>query len=179
MVFPRLNELRGPSTIGEAQEISHVLRVDLKALSKPTTDVRRRSRNEILDRDHGQRSRLLVQDACPRQRRSERSEQINAKGAFSVDYLKQRFALGRVWMNVIEQKPIGERGGNRVETLNDQVYIVQCASVDGVTMRAQLRFYSETTGEGAATKAIRQKLLDNARGPFGIVGLQEGGEHGQ
>jgi hypothetical protein len=46
-------------------------------------------------------------------------------------------------------------------------------------MRAQLRFYSETTGEGAATKAIRQKLLDDARGPFGIVGLQEGGEHGQ
>lgn len=174
MVFPRLNELRGPSTIGEAQEISHVLRVDLEALSKPTTDVRRRSRNEILDCDHGQRSRLLVRHACPRQSRSERSEQINAKGVFPVDYLKQRLALGRVGMNVIQQKHIGERSGDRLETFNDEVHIVQCAQVDGATIRVQMRFYSETTCEGAATKAIRQKLLDNARGPFGVDGPQEG-----
>ena len=82
-------------------------------------------------------------------------------------------------MNVIQQKPIGERTGDRVETFNDEVHIVQCAPVDGATMRAQVRFDSETTGEGASAKAIRQKLLDNARGSYGIVGLQEGGEHGQ
>ena len=50
--------------------------------------------------------------------------------------------------------------------------------MDGATVRAQVRFDSETTGEGAA-KAIRQKLLDNARGSYGIVGLHERGEHGQ
>ena len=46
-------------------------------------------------------------------------------------------------------------------------------------MRAQVRFYSETTREGAAAKTIRQKPLDNVSGPFGILGIQEGGEHGQ
>lgn len=61
--------------------------------------------------------------------------------------------------------------------MNDEVHIVQCAPVDGATMRAQTRFYGETTCEGAAAKAIRQKLVDNVRGPLGIVGFQEGGEH--
>lgn len=174
VVFPCLGELRGSSKIGEARETSHVLRVDLEALSQPTTDVRRRSRDEILDRDHGPRSRLLVQHACPRQRRSERSEQINAKGAFLVDYLKQRLALGRVWMNVIQQKPIGERSGDCVEAVNNEVHIVQTAPVNGATTRVQMRFYSETTCEDATTKALRQKLFDNARGSFGVDGHQEG-----
>jgi hypothetical protein len=51
--------------------------------------------------------------------------------------------------------------------------------VDRATLRAEVRFHSDTTCEGAAAKAIRQKLLHNARGPFGVVGIQEGGEHGR
>jgi hypothetical protein len=40
-------------------------------------------------------------------------------------------------------------------------------------MRVQMRFDSETTCERAA-KAIRQKVLDNARGSFAVDGRQEG-----
>ncbi len=169
----------GLPEIGEAHETSDVLRVDLKALSQTTADLRRRSRDEILDCEHRQRSRLIVQHACPRQSRSERSEQINPKGALPVDELNQRLALGHVRMNVIQYKFVGECSGDGVETFNDEVHIVQCARVDGAAMRAQTRFNGETTCEGAAAKAIRQKLLDNVRRPLGIVGLQEGGEHGQ
>ena len=136
-----------------------MLRVDLEAVSQTTADVRCGSRNEILDCEHQQRSRLLVQHACSKQCPSECSEQIDAKGALSVDCLKQGLALGRVWMNVIQHKSIGERSGDRVETFDDEVYIVQCASVDGATMCAQARFYCETTCKCAVAKAIRQKLL--------------------
>ena len=82
-------------------------------------------------------------------------------------------------MNVIQDKPIGERGGNCVETFDDEVHIIQCAPVERSTMRAQTRFYGETTCECAAAKIIRQKFLDNVRGPLGVIGVQEGGEHGQ
>jgi hypothetical protein len=50
---------------------------------------------------------LIVQQACPGQSRSERSEQINTKGALSIDELKHGLALGRVRMNVAQQKSIG------------------------------------------------------------------------
>ena len=179
MVLPRLGELLGPAKTGEARKRSHVFRVDLVTISQTTADVRHGSRNEILHCEHRQWSRLLVQHACPRQSCSERSEQINAKGALSVDYLEERLALGCVWMNVIEDESIGERSGDCVETFNDEVHIVQCAPMDEATMRAQTRLYHETTCECAASKIIRQKLLDNVRGTLGIVDVQEGGEHGQ
>jgi hypothetical protein len=42
-----------------------------------------------------------------------------------------------VWMNMIQDKPIGEGSGNCVETFDNEVHIDQCAPLDGPTMRAQ------------------------------------------
>lgn len=179
MVLPSLGELLRSAEIGEARERSHVLRIDLEAISQTSADVRGGSGNEILHREHWQWSRLLIYHACPRQSGSERPEQINAKGALPVDYLEQRLALGCVWMNMIQNKPIGEGGRNCVETLDDEVHIVQSAPVKRATMLAQTRFYGETPCECAAVKIMRQELLDNVGRPLRIAGVQKSGEHGQ
>ena len=53
MVLPSLGDLLGSAEIAEALERSHVLRIDLEAISHTSADLRGGSRNEIL---HGERS---------------------------------------------------------------------------------------------------------------------------
>jgi hypothetical protein len=179
VVLPRLSELRSEADTGEARERSYMLHVDLETVSQTTAHVRRGSRDEILDCEHRQRSRLLIQHACPRESRSERPEQINPEGVLAVDKLKQRLAFGRVRVNVIQQKSIGECSGNRLEIRDDEIEVIQCAPVEGTIKDTQLRCHGETTREGAGMKATRQKLFHYMRGALRIGGLEERGKHGQ
>jgi hypothetical protein len=82
-------------------------------------------------------------------------------------------------MNVMQQELIGEPRRDRVETLDDEVQIVEHTPISGPAVRAQMRFNGEATGERTAEKAICEKLVDDLRGPMGIGGTEEGGEHGQ
>jgi hypothetical protein len=80
-------------------------------------------------------------------------------------------------MDVIQQKYVSEGSGDFGKTLDDEVQVIQRATVDGATRRAEMRVYGETPGEGTPTQARRQKLLDNFRDPLGIIGAEERSEH--
>jgi hypothetical protein len=122
---------------------------------------------------------LLVEHACPRERGSERFEQINADGALLIDELKQRLAFWSVWMNVIEQESIGERSGDCAKAIDDQIHIVHGASAKGATMGAQLHGHGDTASQGEGAKATRQQLLNDVSGSPGVVGCQDCREHNQ
>ena len=136
VVSPRVRELRRFAQPAEARERARVLHVDLATLSQTAADVRGASRNEVLNGEYEQPSGLFVQHVGSGQRRSEGPEQIDPKGALLVDQLEQCLAFGRVWMNVVNQEPIGKRCGYRVETINDEVQVVEGPSIDRTTVHA-------------------------------------------
>jgi hypothetical protein len=98
--------------------------------------VRGASRNKVLNGEYEQPSGLFVHHVGSCQRRSEGPEKVDTNGALLIDQLKQCLAFGRVWMNVVHQEPIGKRGGDRVETVNDKVQVVQGLLIDRATVRA-------------------------------------------
>ena len=92
MIAPRSIELEGLAQAGQALKRMRVLQVYRSASSKTARHQGRRSRNNVLERDHRKGPHGSVQRLSPLQRRAELPEHINAQRLFRIDQLKQRLA---------------------------------------------------------------------------------------
>jgi hypothetical protein len=83
-----------------------VLRVNRFSPSKTSQHQGRRSGDEILERDHRERSRGPLQALSAYQRRAELPEQINAQRLIPIYKLKQHLSFRRVGMDMMHEKSV-------------------------------------------------------------------------
>ncbi|HWK09546.1 MAG TPA: hypothetical protein VNR64_05825 [Vicinamibacterales bacterium] len=176
MVVPCRRQLRLPAKSEQTRECACVLGVNRLAPLKSAAHQRRCPCHQVFDRHDEEATGLVVQRRRARQRIYERSKEVDSNGGRFVNELQQRLTFNRIRVDMVEKERRGDRFGNRVESMHDEIDVVQVAPFDKTTVRAEPSSDCQPTGQ-RAWNAMGQYGVNSCGRSMRIVVVQETFEH--